>query len=100
MIIQLIDAIDIGNLGKQRLLFRAVGNGNLVGCHLFIGDSYFYSFPFCEVKKGNYIVLYLGTGTNETRKFADETCHFLYYGERVRLWNEQKDRFKLVCYST
>lgn len=96
MILRIEQVLDIGNLGKQRIMFRAVKNGNLLGYHLFQGDIYFYSFPYWEVKSGDFVVLYISGGERETKKFVDAICHFLYMGERVRLWEEQADTFRLV----
>lgn len=96
MILQIEQVIDLGNLSKQRILFRVVQNGNLLGHHLFLGNGYFYSFPHVEVKMGDYVVLYIKRGEWETKKFPDAICHFLYYGERLRLWEEQAQSFHLV----
>ena len=96
MILQLEKVLDLGNLGKQRILFRAVKSGNLLGYHLFQANSFFYSFPHCDVKNGDYVVLYISGGERKTMKFADAICHFFYYGERLRLWEEQSDKFHLV----
>lgn len=96
MILQMLKVMDIGYLGKQRLLLKVLADGNLLGYHLLQADNYFYSFPHWEAKRGDYVVLYINSGERKTVKFADATCHFLYYGKRLRLWEEQADTFHLV----
>ncbi len=96
MILQLEQVLNLGNPSKQRILFSVLNNGNLLGYHLFQGSGYLYSFPHLEVKKGEYVVLYLSSGERKTMKFHDAICHFLFYGERLRFWEEQSETFHLV----
>ena len=96
MLLKLTDVIDIGTLAKQRLCFEVVEDGNLWGHYLFQGDYLFYMFPYWKVTKGDYVVLYVSPGDNETKVIVGQKCHFLYYGDWTRLWEEQKNTFRLV----
>lgn len=95
MVIKIEQVLDMGKLTKQRILFQAVKDGNLLGYHILLGDSYFYSFPYWKVRDGDYVVLYINRGERETKKFVDAVCHFLYYGEQIHLWEEHPDTFHL-----
>lgn len=96
MIIQILDILDLGTLAKQRICFEVTKNGNLRGHYLYQGDYIFYIFPSCVVKKGDYVVLYVSPGDNHRQVFRRIKCYFLYYGEWIHLWEEQKKTFRLV----
>jgi hypothetical protein len=96
MLLKLTDLLDIGTLAKQRICFEVIKGGNLMGHYLYQGDYLFYIFPSWQVKKGDYVVLYVSPGHNKKQVFGSKKCHFLYYGEWIQLWDEQKETFRLV----
>lgn len=96
MLLRLIDEIDIGHQSKQRLLFLVINEGNLLGNYLLMNKDVFYMFPYKPVKKGDYVVLYISPGNNETKVIVKQVCHFLYVGKWVHLWEDQKEVFKLA----
>ena len=85
---EFIEALDLGNFGKQRLVFRCRSTASLKGKHLFQGDHHLYSFPPVDVKTGDYLVVYIRHGQMATQKFRDATCHFFYCGKWSRLWDD------------
>jgi len=96
MILEFTTSLDIGNLGKQRLLFRCLREGDLKGLHLLHGTMHLYSFPSFNVKKHDMVVVYIRSGDNCTERFRDATCHFFYCGKWLRIWEDQEDTFRII----
>lgn len=96
MIIEYIEKLDIGNLGKQRVIMKATADGNMIGHHLFVGKMYLYSFPHMNVLKGDFIVLYIKSGKDCTQLFRKERCHFLYLGQMIRFWEDEPTQFRIT----
>ena len=96
MILEFIEALDIGRPNKQRLLFRVIGKGSLFGHMVFTGSKHLYSFPLFEVNKGEFVVLYLTSGEQSSQKFPDAVCHFFYQGSWLCYWEEPAETFRLI----
>lgn len=95
MILEFIEAMDIGRPNKQRLLFKAIKDGNLFGSMVFYGRKHLYSFPQFEVSKGEFVVLYLTMGEQCSQEFPDANCHYFYQGSWLCYWEEPAHPFHL-----
>ncbi len=78
MQLKLISALDCGFPAKQRLVFRVLQPGNLIGFSVRIAEREIYRFPDFEVNRKDMIIVYSKRGYQSTQEFHDVTCHFFY----------------------
>lgn len=72
------------------------GDGSMSNEHRHV-----YFFPAKSIKKGDWVVLYSGTGTNGTiRKFSNSSdSYYAYYWQSGScIWNNTGDNASLIRY--
>ena len=99
---------DVGILGKERVLLKAVGLDN-TGKYIAIktrqtdpgkissSPENTYWFPDQQVKSGDFVVLNTGTGVNTN--FANQvgtTTHAFYWGLSQTLLNHPQDSIAIL----
>ena len=102
MKIEIIQILDRGVANKERLWLKVLANTNLqyfiVFDTIYTAEStisnlqrHAYWFNAKEVKAGDYVVLYTGSGSpSEQRKEDGSTTHFLFWGLEKTIWNTKE----------
>ena len=103
MKLEIVDVIDRGVPGKERLWLKANAATNLQ--YYIVFDTTYTSensisniqrhahwFVPKPVSAGDYVVLYTGKGTkSETKNTDGTTTHFLFWGIDRTIWNVNGD---------
>jgi hypothetical protein len=112
MKIEINSFIDKGIIKSERIALKATEDCNLkfYSIHLtyelssggFFNQPYkTYWFPPLEIKAGDWIVIYSGTGTLSTKKNEDgSTSYFHYWGLATAIFNKPEDSIVLAELNT
>ncbi len=112
MKIQIHSYIDNGNIQSERIALRASADCNLkfycihLTYELSSGGFYnqpkeTYWFPPQEIKAGDWIVIYTGSGTLSSKKNDDgSTSFFHYWGLSSAIFNKPEDTIVLAELNT
>lgn len=108
MILQIKSFEDTGNLEKERIIFKAISDGQ-IGSQFVMKTKKMGAtkvaasvapvlwLPDHEVKKGDLVVLYTKTGTTQSRENdGGNTSHFIYWGESKPLFSNNDDAVVLL----
>ena len=103
MKIGIVDILDHGAPNKERLVLKVFFNFNLSYC-VILNSTYASSntisnypkgsfwFPPKDVKAGDLVVVYSGSGVSSEVKNQDgSTSYFFYWGSLSTLWNQPND---------
>lgn len=101
MRLEIIDTIDRGIPGKERLYLKVITSTNLIDYIIFqtkidahatiiVSSNSGFWLPKYKVNAGDILILYTGNGDNSTRKNADgTTTHFIYWGLNETIFNSK-----------
>lgn len=96
--------------GDEQIIFKVLEDCNL-SYYLILDNSYdedgrvsnthrhCYAFPNVNVRRGDYVVLYTGRGSQTSfNNNAHTTTHVFYWGfaENASVWNNVVDRVFLI----
>src|SRR5208282_4518684 len=103
MKLEITQIVDRGVINKERLWLKVLANTNLqyfvVLSTFYISENsistfpkYAYWFLSKEVKTGDNVILYTGSGTPSTEiNNMGSTNHFLYWNLEKTIWNKKED---------
>ncbi len=109
MVLTILGIADQENPKMERLVFRAVKDGNL-SAYAVVDNTYkrghtwnlhrhYFSFPDYEVKEGDQVVLFTKMGHTAPTLMEDgNKAHFFHWGLQVAIWtrNETAHLLKIV----
>jgi hypothetical protein len=103
MKLQIVGLIDRGKAASERLYLRALADANL-SFYIVFDTTYTspnsisneqrhtYWFPPTQVKAGDHVILYTGSGQRSVNRNPDgTTSHFFYWGLGNTIWNVTGD---------